>query len=671
MKATTNRKGATRAGAYRVLLMVSCILLAGLLLFGGYFAAGAYFRRQARIDFYSSDAAGYNKEMYLDKEYHLFLYDADRVYLLHHAADKGALYFEVAAEWLRNQGYEEQLHSEKLLMLPLWIPRGLQRSDYRDTVLPLLEALHVPVLDEDTTWEYQHGLLSLRKTNEEAGSYSSLEEKISLSVHEMDNQTGATISTTTFYYTHNPMRWQEIYADEAEYHQVSAVRELQTADGHTVTYYTPQRLEDKLEPGSAWGEVYIIEDTPMYLSPTWYNTTANGTHNALHSLTDSTLLSYADYLENDEALRAEMEGEWRTISRIYYGIVLYAVLFVVCVAALVIAAWGLLRARRGDRRRRALGVILVVSLLLLCLATGVLAAYQQAWERKVDDAHAIYRAGHSSGLEDRTYVTSVPLQALALMQRAAQKDGIFFRLAAQRAREMMPTDADSYVYDTSYRWVAYDMDRGTYLREVLPYLEQTYLPVLGMDAAYQYAPAAIRIYKPDGDTSRFARRIDIGYGIVNKATGFTEETWRSVELPLEEDYWSDFYDGQSIRYEKADSIRTDNGYEIAYYVQQGSKTYLWGEIASDGKTLVYLTPSTEGPHESLQECTVMRLTDYLAEDTALNAAIEDEWARLQAQHAGYIAFIVWFVLDVAAAVGCAVMLIVWRKGRRRQRATGI
>jgi hypothetical protein len=106
-------------------------------------------------------------------------------------------------------------------------------------------------------------------------------------------------------------------------------------------------------------------------------------------------------------------------------------------------------------------------------------------------------------------------------------------------------------------------------------------------------------------------------------------------------------------------------------VQQGSKTYLWGEIASDGKTLVYLTPSTEGPHESLQECTVMRLTDYLAEDKALNAAIEDEWARLQAQHAGYIAFIVWFVLDVVAAVGCAVTLIVWRKGRRRQRATGI
>jgi hypothetical protein len=55
----------------------------------------------------------------------------------------------------------------------------------------------------------------------------------------------------------------------------------------------------------------------------------------IHSLKDSKLISYAEHLRSNPALDARVSTQWRTISLIYYSVILYGLLTVAAVGTII------------------------------------------------------------------------------------------------------------------------------------------------------------------------------------------------------------------------------------------------------------------------------------------------------------------------------------------------
>ena len=657
----------------KILLSLTSVLLAVLLLLGSYFASGYYFSRQSRIAFYNSDATEQTAtaERFLDDSRLYFPADyADMVYLLQRAAGHGALYYEIAAEWLRAQGYEMHIRQDLAVANFYWVPRDLHLSDYREQIAPLLESIYVPVLPESAQTEFFYSAISFPKSDEETGNISYPEEKIWISVIEIDKETRERICNTVFYYTYDPYVWQNSYANEAEYHGITAVRTLQTADGHTVTYYTPQYLNETLEHGSSWGELYMIEDVPMYVSPSTYHYGING-RDALLSLQDSTMRSYADYLENDEALQAKMSEYWRTISLIHHAIVIYAALLLLCVIALIATARALRRADRNAKTRsgtkqRPLTSLLLCSLFFLCIATGLIIARVQTYQKDKQDRQliyqqqAIYQATISETRMERTHMSYVPLQTLSLIHRAAQKDALFFFLAMQRATELTPADSDTNFHNALTRWISEDLDRATYQKEIAPAFEDIFVPVTDEHASYEYNTYQVTVRKSVQDPSALpanqADRIRVRYALTDRETGVTGKYWDYAVLPWSVDAWTDQY---MMGEEEAQlSLQTKNGYTATYFAPKSTSILLsnsnWAELHTGKEVLTYLTIQTEG---ALQNSTVLPLAELLEDENILSEDMAKQWNALRAQYVTYVAFLAWSLLNVLIFAITAVLLI--------------
>ena len=313
---------------YRILTRISCLTLALFLGIATFYGVTASNMRKERSAFYNSVQAKshyYTEEQMDEGTYLEFSQECgNMIYLLHKAADKGPLFYEITTEWLRNYSYDAHLTMKADSLPPLWIPSSLHLREYQEKIAPLLRDLYVPVLSSDAKTEFVYQSLRFLPPPEESNRFSEKNDKIQLTIVEIDNVIGEQICKTSIYYSHIPnYPWEslkQLSTRDQEILQPTVYGEITTADGHTLTYYTPKRIEGQLELGSSWGETYIIKNAPMFFTPSYSSSIPSV--DMLHSLSQSTLVSYADYLENDAEVEEQMADYWKQIRRQHTGCVI-------------------------------------------------------------------------------------------------------------------------------------------------------------------------------------------------------------------------------------------------------------------------------------------------------------------------------------------------------------
>jgi hypothetical protein len=246
--------------------------------------------------------------------------------LLQWAADENALYYEIAADYVRHwrageiDGYVDWS----------WLPYDLDRKTYQRAVGTLLEQLYIPILPDFHANEFDYG--DIRVYRQSPLVADGAPSKITVALQENVKATGEFVCSSSVAILFDPQRRIDRGSEDSGYFELFDT--ITTLDGYEVSYYTSEFMEGTLMPGSSWGEVWIAEDAPQYFNVACYekNTMPD---QMIHSLKDSKLISYAEHLETNPELEERVSTQWRTISLIYYGVILYGLLTVAAVDTII------------------------------------------------------------------------------------------------------------------------------------------------------------------------------------------------------------------------------------------------------------------------------------------------------------------------------------------------
>jgi hypothetical protein len=312
---------------YLIAIRITCVLLC-ILLLGGGMAYYAYAHRRAeREEYYATTvpelSTGFDD---MAEDYYLWLWSDEEMALLQWAADENALYYEIAADYVRHwradevDGYIDWS----------WLPYDLDRKTYQREVGALLEQLYVPFLPDFHANEFDYGDIRVhRKSGLVADAAPS---KISVNLRENEKATGDFVCSSSVAILFDPQRRIDRGSEKSGFYELYDT--ITTTNGYKVQYYTSEFMKGTLMPGSSWGEVWIAEDAPQYFNVACYekNTMPD---QMIHSLKDSKLISYAQHLETNPELEERVSTQWRTISLIYYGVILYGLLTVAAVGTII------------------------------------------------------------------------------------------------------------------------------------------------------------------------------------------------------------------------------------------------------------------------------------------------------------------------------------------------
>ncbi len=323
------RKGykASKCDKYKVGIRAGCLILALLFVIGGLAYSAYAGRRAAREEYYATTvpelSTGFDD---MAEDYYLWLWTDEEMALLQWAADENALYYEIAADYVRHwqadevDGYVDWS----------WLPYDLDHATYQREVGAYLEQLLVPVLPDDHANEFDYG--DIRIHRQYVSATDNGVSRISVSLEETEKATGEKICSSWTSIRFDPLRWQHMFEKLGS--EYLLYETITTLDGHDITYYTSEHLEDSVEIGSSWGELVLEDDQRIEFGLGYYNNGPYG-RDSLKSLSESKLISYAEHLRTNPALDARVSTQWRTISLIYYGVILYSLLTVAAVGTII------------------------------------------------------------------------------------------------------------------------------------------------------------------------------------------------------------------------------------------------------------------------------------------------------------------------------------------------
>ncbi len=342
-RANINRERGTNK--YLIALRVACVLLAVLLAVGALLVADMHRRREKRREYYATQepvlSAGFD---HYEETYYLWLWSDREMTLLQRAANKGALYYEIAADYVRHwQEREQGLDYVDFS----WLPYELNYKTYGREVGVLLESIYLPVLPDGHEHTFEYNNISIYQ--KPVTMHDAKPPRISVGLIEKDKATGEQICSSSVSILFDSQAWQNMgVLLSASY---TLYETLTTADGYEVKYYT--YLDGHVANGSSWGEVCVDGEQVIQMPVALYR--ENGEYvgyDVLRSLSDSTLISYAEYLETNEALRESVSTQWRTITLVYYSVILYITLVSLLLVQLVVSVvmYGKTRARQKGSR---------------------------------------------------------------------------------------------------------------------------------------------------------------------------------------------------------------------------------------------------------------------------------------------------------------------------------
>jgi hypothetical protein len=299
------------------------LLLTGIVVYDAY----AY-RRAEREEYYATAqpelSVGFDS---YEEDYYLWLWTDEEMALLQRAANKNALYYEIAADYVRHwqadevDGYVDWS----------WLPYDLDRKTYQREVGAYLEQLLVPVLPDDHANEFDYG--DIRIHRQYVSATDNGVSRISISLEETEKATGEKICSSWTSIRFDPLRWQHMFEKLGS--EYLLYETITTLDGYEITYYTSDHLEDSVEIGSSWGELVLENDQRIEFGLGYYSNEPYG-RDSLKSLADSKLITYAKHLETNPELEAHVSAQWRTISLIYYGVLVYGALLVATIGTMVV-----------------------------------------------------------------------------------------------------------------------------------------------------------------------------------------------------------------------------------------------------------------------------------------------------------------------------------------------
>ncbi|MBQ7337576.1 MAG: hypothetical protein IJW40_03870 [Clostridia bacterium] len=328
-RACINRERKT--DKYLITLRVSCVLLAVFLSIGALAALDVHLRREERRDYYATQtlvlSTGFDD--YADT-YYLWLWSDEEMSLLQRAAEKGALYYEIAADYVRH--WQASVQGLDYVDCS-WLPYELDYKTYLQEVETLLDALHVPVLPDGHETVFEYG--DIRIYRDEIQRRDAVPVRIEVELTEKSSTTDEQVCTCMVSILYDPQEWQNMYDSlDASYDHYET---LTTVDGYEVNYYTSEFLDGKVENGSSWGEVYVDKDQHVCFNVAVYHYDIDG-RDSLKSLSDSTLISYAEHLETNEELHTRVEKQWRTITLVHHTIILYITIILLLLLQLTASA---------------------------------------------------------------------------------------------------------------------------------------------------------------------------------------------------------------------------------------------------------------------------------------------------------------------------------------------
>ena len=309
----------------RIAVRILCVLLAGLLLGGIITAFMVFHRRAERKEYYETFDP--NKDLapdfaYYEDLYYLWLWSDEEMTLLQRAAQKDELYYEIAADYVRHWNATNM----KDFIDWSWLPYDLDREEYLAVIDPLLEQLYVPVLTDSHEASFDYG--DIRITRKKTLSQDAPSSKISLEILHTGIDYTCDISILD--------EAKDVSAQDETGPKYEHFETITTKDGHDINYYNSKYNEGKLQPlGNTWGVAYVNEGQQLYFGIAYSPNFRYG-YALPEDIENSTMVSYADHLENDEVLLAAVEKQWNTITLIHHGIILYGALTAATVVTLVV-----------------------------------------------------------------------------------------------------------------------------------------------------------------------------------------------------------------------------------------------------------------------------------------------------------------------------------------------
>lgn len=631
---------------YLIAIRITCVLLC-ILLLGGVAVCLVVQNRRAE-----------NAKTQKYRDYALWLWADEDAALLWQAAQKNNLYFNIAVDYVRQLERKDTNGKD----VRNWVAYDLHRQKFIDHVEPLLSQIHVPVQDD----EYFYSDLRIyRPLGEALGSYPP-EEKISLQY----NSGGYSLIASILKY---PERRMNRRVNGHEYELITTVT---TADGHDINYYSYDTHYDIRSDGMdcIWGEVYADDDQPQYFTVGVGPEFKRG-FGIPTTLEQSSLTSYTEHLEHDEALQAALKAPLRTVSMIYCGIWVYIALLVAAVILLIV--FHLLyrkgyKASKYDKYKTGIRAGCLILALLFVIGGLAYSAYASRRAER-EEYYATTVPELSTGFDDMAedyYLWLWSDEEMALLQWAADENALYYEIAADYVRHWRADEVDGYV---DWSWLPYDLDRKTYQREVGALLEQLYVPFLPDFHANEFDYGDIRVHRKSGLVADAASsKISVNLRENEKATGdFVCSS--SVAILFDPQRRIDRGSEKSGFYELYDTITTTDGYEVNYYTWEFANGTLmpgssWGEvwIAEDAPQYfnVACYEKNTMPDQmihSLKDSKLISYAEHLRTNPEVEERVSTQWRTISLIYYGVILYGLLTVAAVGTIIACTML---YRKEKR-------